>query len=117
MQERVGVVGAGLMGSEIALVFALAGHGVRLAARSPEQVSAALARLRGVLDKGIQRGFYEPAAADAALARITPSGIEEFGDRDFVTEAVFEDIAVKAEVLAALDYIETVARIRGWEVK
>ena len=40
--ERVGVVGAGLMGSEIALVFALAGHEVLLADRGATEVAAAL---------------------------------------------------------------------------
>ena len=105
MNERVGVVGAGLMGSEIALVYALAGHEVRLADRTAEQVQTALGRLRGVLDKGTQRGFYEPAAAAAALDRIKPAAIEDFTDREFVTEAVFEDLAVKAEVLRALDRI------------
>jgi len=103
MSEQIGVVGAGLMGSEIALAFAMAGHDVRLADRSPEQVAAALVRLRTLLDKGIQRGFYDAAKADGALARINPSTVDEFGDCDYVTEAVFEDLAVKAEVLASLD--------------
>lgn len=103
MNERIGVVGAGLMGSEIALVFAMAGHGVRLADRNVEQVGAALSRLRTLLDKGIQRGFYDSATADGALSRIVPSAIDDFSDRDYVTEAVFEDLAVKSEVLGALD--------------
>jgi 3-hydroxyacyl-CoA dehydrogenase len=42
MKERVGVVGAGLMGSEIALVHALAAHVVRFPDRSADQVKAAL---------------------------------------------------------------------------
>jgi 3-hydroxybutyryl-CoA dehydrogenase len=103
MKERIGVVGAGLMGSEIALVFAMSGHDVRLADRSTEQVGAALSRLRTLLDKGIQRNFYDAATAESALARIMPSTIEDFADRDYVTEAVFEDLAVKSEVLGALD--------------
>ena len=40
--EKIGIVGAGLMGSEIALVFALAGHDVLLADRSEAEVSAAI---------------------------------------------------------------------------
>lgn len=103
MKERVGVVGAGLMGSEIALVYALAGHDVRLADQTTEQVRAALDRLGGVVDKGIKRGFYESDAAAAALGRIKASTVEEFADCDFVTEAVFEELSVKAEVLRALD--------------
>jgi 3-hydroxybutyryl-CoA dehydrogenase len=56
--ERIGVVGAGLMGSEIALVFALAGHDVVLSDRSEAEVSAALERRRGILSNGIERGLY-----------------------------------------------------------
>jgi 3-hydroxybutyryl-CoA dehydrogenase len=105
MKEKVGVVGAGLMGSEIAWVFALAGHHVRLADRSAEQVQAALGRLRAVAQKGVAREFHDAAAADAALAHISASTVEQFGDRDFVTEAVFEDLAVKAAVLETLSRV------------
>jgi 3-hydroxybutyryl-CoA dehydrogenase len=105
MKEKAGVVGAGLMGTEIAFVYALAGHDVRLADQVPERVAAALARLREVADKGCKRGFYETAAADAALARIAPSTVEDFGDTDFVTEAVFENLEVKAGVLETLSRV------------
>ncbi|HEV7446276.1 MAG TPA: 3-hydroxyacyl-CoA dehydrogenase family protein [Steroidobacteraceae bacterium] len=101
--ERVGVVGAGLMGSEIALVFALAGHDVLLADRGAAEVTAALERLRAVVKKGVGRGFYSAADADAALGRISSVPVELFHDREYVTEAVFEDVAVKTEVLANLD--------------
>src|SRR5882672_7047503 len=101
--ERVGVVGAGLMGSEIALVFALAGHDVLLADRGAAEVTAALERLRAVVKQGVGRGFYSAADADAALGRISSVPVELFHDREYVTEAVFEDVAVKAEVLANLD--------------
>jgi 3-hydroxybutyryl-CoA dehydrogenase len=103
--ENVGVVGAGLMGSEIALVFAFAGHDVLLADRSAAQVVAGIDRLRGLVTKGVARGFYTNEQAEAALSRITPADLEAFGCRDYVTEAVFEDLAVKAEVLGHLDRI------------
>jgi 3-hydroxybutyryl-CoA dehydrogenase len=105
MNEAVGVVGAGLMGSEISWVFAIAGHDVRLADRTVEQSNAGLARLRTVADKGVARGFFEKSASDAALTRIRVSTIEEFADRDFVTEAVYEDLAVKAAVLETLSRV------------
>ena len=101
--QRVGVVGAGLMGAEIALVFALAGHEVLLADRGTAQVEEALERLRNVVEKGVSRGFYKAADADAALQRISNASIELFHDRQYVTEAVYEDLAVKAEVLVNLD--------------
>src|SRR5579862_3471947 len=105
-KEKVGVVGAGLMGAEIALVFALAGHEVLLSDRSDEILASALARLGTVLDRGIPRGFFKPEEKPLALARITTTvALDPFADRDFVTEAVFEDEAVKAETYRRLDAI------------
>jgi 3-hydroxybutyryl-CoA dehydrogenase len=106
MSEKIGVVGAGLMGAEIALVFALAGHDVLLSDTGEDRLKAALERLARVLDRGIGRGAYKDAEKPAALARIaTTVALKDFADRDFVTEAVFESEAVKAEVYRALDHI------------
>jgi 3-hydroxybutyryl-CoA dehydrogenase len=105
-REKIGVIGAGLMGAEIALVFAVAGHEVLLSDRSEEILAAALARLGTVLDRGIPRGFFKPEDKVLALSRIaTTVALEPFADRDFVTEAVFEDEAVKAETYRRLDAI------------
>jgi 3-hydroxybutyryl-CoA dehydrogenase len=104
--EKIGVVGAGLMGAEIALVFALAGHDVLLSDRSEALLMAALDRLGRVLDRSIGRGFYKEEEKPAALAHIrTTVALGDFADRDFVTEAVFEDEAVKAEIYRALDQV------------
>jgi 3-hydroxybutyryl-CoA dehydrogenase len=101
--ERIGVVGAGLMGREIALVFAIAGHQVLLADQSAAQLDAAMARLGEIVEKGIGRGHFDAAARDA-LARIaTTTDLATFSDRDFVTEAVFESEDVKASVFRHLD--------------
>lgn len=103
--ERIGVVGAGLMGREIALVFALAGYQVLLADQSAELLDAAMHRLGEIVDKGIARKLYQ-AADKAALARIsTTVELADFSDRDFVTEAVFEREDVKAAVYARLDAV------------
>src|SRR5689334_8894814 len=106
MAGKIGVVGAGLMGAEIALVYALAGYDVLLSDRTDEALKAALDRLAGILDKGIARGFYKEAEKSPALARITiTTDLVRFADRDMVTEAVFEDESVKAEIFQALDRI------------
>jgi 3-hydroxybutyryl-CoA dehydrogenase len=105
-REKVGVVGAGLMGREIALVFALGGHEVLLADRSQESLSEALGRLRSILEKGVERGFFPLEQKDQALARIkTTVDLNQFAACDFVTEAVFEDEKVKAAVFRDLDAI------------
>jgi 3-hydroxybutyryl-CoA dehydrogenase len=103
-KEKVGVVGAGLMGAEIALVFALAGHEVLLSDTGEPQLAAALERLGRTLDRGIQRGFDKDEEKPLALARITPTAaLDPFAECDFVTEAVFEDEGVKAATYKKLD--------------
>jgi 3-hydroxybutyryl-CoA dehydrogenase len=105
-QLKVGVVGAGLMGAEIAFVHALAGYDVVLVDRSDEILAKAIERLKGIYDKGVARSAYDAAKKDAVFARIaTSTAREALADRDIVTEAVFEQESVKAEVLGALDKI------------
>ena len=105
-KEKIGVVGAGQMGAEIALVFALAGHEVVLSDRSDDILNAALDRLARVFDRGIPRGFFKEEDRPLALARIaTTVALDPFAACDFVTEAVFEDEAVKAETYKRLDAI------------
>ena len=103
---KVGVVGAGLMGAEIALVYALAGYDVLLTDRGEAELSSALERLAGILDKGAARGFYKETDKSAALARIgTTTDLSRFADRDMVTEAVFDDEQIKAEIFRKLDRV------------
>lgn len=103
---RAGVVGAGLMGSEIALVFALAGHQVLLNDRDETILSAATGRLSAILDKAVARQVYTAEEAPAALGRIRPvCDISIFADCDIVTEAIFESLDVKTAILRTLDDI------------
>lgn len=102
----VGVVGAGLMGAEIALVFALGGHEVLLHDRSQEALTAALVRLAGVIDRGVARQAYPAERARSALDRIRPAAdLAAMADCAMVTEAVYEALEVKTEVLRALDAV------------
>ena len=105
-RERIGVVGAGLMGAEIALVYALAGHSVRLCDTADAVLEGAMRRLDGILEKGIARGFYKPEEREPALARIAPgTALDDLADSDCVIEAVFEDEAVKTQVWRRLDAV------------
>lgn len=104
--QKVGVVGAGLMGAEIALVFALGGKDVMLNDVGDEQLKRAMDNLDRLLDKGIQRGFYKPEQKSQALARFaTTTDLAHYADRDLVIEAVFEDEKIKAETFRKLDAI------------
>jgi 3-hydroxybutyryl-CoA dehydrogenase len=106
MIDKVGVIGAGLMGSEIALVCALAGKDVLLSDTSQEALDRAIANLGKVLEKGVRRTFYTETQAAEALDRIrTATDLAAHADRDLVTEAVFENEDVKAGVFRQLDAI------------
>jgi 3-hydroxybutyryl-CoA dehydrogenase len=97
---KLGVVGAGSMGAEIALVQALAGFDVLLADRSAEVLQNAMTRLARLLEK---RGTGSSDSLRDVLDRIqTTTNLDDFGDREIVTEAVFEDLEVKSSVLQQL---------------
>jgi len=97
---KLGVVGAGSMGAEIALVQALAGFDVLLADRGAEVLQNAMVRLAQLLEK---RGTGSSDTLRDVLDRIqTTTNLDDFGDREIVTEAVFEDLEVKSAVLQQL---------------
>lgn len=104
--QKIGVVGAGMMGSEIALMFALAGYPTLLTDASRDAAERAVERLHGVLDRGLPRGFWtEEAAATARRQLSVADDLDAYADRDFVVEAVFEDEALKRKVFGKLDAI------------
>lgn len=104
--QKIGVVGAGMMGSEIALMFALAGYPTLLSDASRDAAERAVTRLNGVLDRGLPRGFWTGEAAATARRQLAVAdGLDAYADRDFVVEAVFEDEALKRELFGKLDAI------------
>lgn len=106
--QRIGVVGAGMMGSEIALMCALAGYPTLLSDASPQAAERAVARLHDVLDRGLPRGFWTAEAATTARRQLSVvDSLDAYADRDFVIEAVFEDETLKRDVFKKLDAILT----------
>ena len=69
----VAVIGAGTMGSGIALVAATAGHPVLLHDANAAAIDRGLGQLRASLDCLLARGRLEPQEREARLARITPA--------------------------------------------
>jgi 3-hydroxybutyryl-CoA dehydrogenase len=103
---RIGVIGAGQMGAGIAHVAALAGKDVVLADVSADLASKGLAVVRKNLARQVDKGKVTAEAADAALARIVPSGgVAAFAEADLVVEAIVEDEGIKRELYARLDAI------------
>jgi 3-hydroxybutyryl-CoA dehydrogenase len=104
--KKIGVVGAGLMGAEIALTFAVAGYPVRLVDQTEERLAAASERLLTLVKKGIARGFYQPGQKETIFERLsTTTELKSLSDCDFITEAVFEEERIKAEIFRGLDRI------------
>lgn len=103
--RRVAVLGAGTMGHGIAQVAAQAGWEVVLRDVEDRFVARGLERVRANLEQGVARGKVEPAARDAALARLggTTSLEEAVRDADVVIEAIPEDMALKRETFAGVD--------------
>ena len=104
--DKVGVVGAGMMGSEIALMFALSGYPTLLSDLSPDAAKHAVERLHGVLDRGLPRGFWSEDAAETARRQLSiANSLEDYDDCGFVIEAVFENEDLKRDVFRKLDAI------------
>jgi len=105
---RVGVVGAGAMGSGIAQVAAQAGHQVILADTNPHATAKARSSIGDVLLKLVEKGKISVAARDAALERIQfielPFGeaITAYGGCGIVIEAIIEELAAKQALFATL---------------
>lgn len=106
--ERVGVVGAGQMGSGIAEVCAKAGLDVRVAETTGEALELGRTRLTRSLDKAAERGKITAEQRDDTLARLSfTTDLGEFADRDLVIEAVVENEQVKTDIFRVLDQVVT----------
>lgn len=101
---KVGVLGAGTMGSGIALAFAQGGLEVVLRTRKQTTLDKAVAYSKKTLDKAVAKGKMEQGKADEVFGRITAStDINAVKDCDFILETIAEDMAVKKEIFAELD--------------
>src|SRR5215210_2256524 len=104
---KAGVVGAGVMGGEIAQVIAAAGVPVVLKDVDRKFVDAGLDKAREVTKGHVAKLVKKEQAAEQrerTLGLITgTTSYDEFGDVDFVIEAVPEKLEVKHAVFAELD--------------
>ncbi len=108
MAGRLCVVGAGLMGSGIAQVAAVAGWDVSLRDVSGTALDRARAVIESSLARMVTKGRIDGDDQEAALGRITTTtDLDVASEAELVVEAVFERIDVKHEVFRALDQICT----------
>ncbi len=101
--EKIGIVGAGQMGSGIAHVAALAGHDVILQDVRKEALEKSLALIDRNLSRQVAKGAVAEAAKQSAIARIsTATDMKTLADCDLVIESATENEAIKREILKAL---------------
>jgi len=103
--KKIVVVGAGTMGSQIALQTALGGqYDVTLVDSVPGQLERAGAQNQKLVERSVEKGRLTQEAAGAALAHIAASPDLEVAvkDADLVIEAVIEDFEAKKGVFTAL---------------
>jgi 3-hydroxybutyryl-CoA dehydrogenase len=104
--ERVGVVGAGLMGSGIAEVCARAGLDVLLADVDVTATASGRRRIETSLARAVSAGKLTEDGREETLGRIAFStALDDFADRQLIVEAVAEVEDVKATVFERLDKI------------
>ena len=104
--EKVGVVGAGTMGSGIAIAFAQAGIPVVIVDNNDEAVDKARQTVMGMFMYQVQMGrlTQEEAWKRGQSIQFTDDW-KELADADVIVEAVFENLDVKREVFRKLDAI------------
>ena len=104
--KKVGVVGAGMMGAEIALCLARAGIETIISDTSREIAEKGKEKQAAVLDKSIKKGKIDEAAKAATLEKVTPTGdLSDMADCDFIIEAVLENLEIKQGIYKQLDEI------------
>ena len=97
--EKIGILGAGMMGAGISYVSALAGIKVVLLDMKEEDAQKGKIHAENLLNIGLKRKKIDEKKKSAVLDLICPTTkFEDLKDCDLIVEAVFEDPAVKAEV-------------------
>ena len=104
--SKIVIIGAGLMGSGIAQVSAVAGHDVVLRDIADEALQRGTGGIEASLARFVDKGALSGADAAAALGRIAiTTDLEAAAEADIVVEAVFESVEVKRELFGVLDRI------------
>ena len=102
--QRIGVVGAGTMGSGIAQVFAQHGLDVRLCDTMPGALDRARAGIEKSLAKFVEKGKLSSADRDTAVTRLsTTPNLDALAEVDYIVEAIVEQADAKIDLFRRLD--------------
>ncbi|MFV1950482.1 MAG: 3-hydroxybutyryl-CoA dehydrogenase [Nitrospinota bacterium] len=104
--KRIGIIGAGTMGSGIAQVAISAGFDILLYDLSDNLIKGAALRIEKGLDRMVEKERLTPAERKKALKRINgTTDLNDMGNADFTIEAAVEDISTKSKIFNRLDTI------------
>lgn len=104
--EKVGVLGAGLMGHGIAQVAAAAGYQVVLREVDEQTLQKGIGKIEKQLARAVEKGKSSQEDADALRGRILgTTHYRELADCDLVIEAITENLALKLEMWREVDEI------------
>ncbi len=104
--EKIGVLGAGLMGAGIAQVCAFKGYNIRMKDRDMAGVGWGVNYCKELFDKAVKYKKMSEPEADVAFGRISgTTTYDGIGNCDLVIEAVFEDLALKQKILADVEAV------------
>ncbi len=102
--SQAAVIGAGTMGTGIAMALVNAGIRVLLMDRDLAAVQKGIERIRSNYDTSVQRGRLSAEAAAERMALITPSDqMKDMACADVVIEAIWEQLGLKRQIFAAID--------------
>ncbi len=102
--QKIGVVGAGLMGHGIAQVSAQSGFPTVVREVSPEALAKGMGMIQKFLKRGVEKGKVTPEAMDATVGKLKgTTELKDLADCDLVVEAASENLALKRELFGALD--------------
>ena len=104
--KKVGVLGAGLMGSGIAQIAASSGYDVTVVEVSEDVLKKGLGGVEKSLAKFVEKGSLSAEQKDATLGRLHgTTNLEALQDADLIIEAIIENLQIKRETYAKLDAI------------
>ncbi len=106
--HKIGVVGSGNIGPDIALYFSKVfykfGVPVVVVDISEKALKSGEARVKGKFNRGVKSGAFTKEEADAMLTNLTwTTDYAQFGEADFVMEAATEDVGIKRKIFAELE--------------
>lgn len=104
--KLVGVIGSGIMGSDITEVIAKSGIDVIIRSRTQETADATKAAIEASLKKQVAKAKITQDQQEAAMAHVCVTGkLEDLANCDLIIESAVEDLATKKELFTQLDKI------------